>query len=117
MKISAFNNGQIQSNHPNFQARPLIIEHIFNAATIKPEDLGKASMDFVTFNGAKRYVVGILRKGLNGYNSLGDFLAARQVNSSESANMLYKRLADAVDMALTTDGKPIHLDVDYNIRP
>lgn len=118
MKISAFNNGQVQSKQANFQARPLKIDRLLTgSSTIKPEDLGKAHMDFDTFRGAKMYVVGILRKGLNGYNSLGDFITCAQEKNPAKARTRYQKLNTAVDKALTTDGEPIHLDINYNIRP
>jgi hypothetical protein len=119
MKIiaaNAYQNQLSRSNQPNFQARSLIIEDVFGApTTIQPEALGKAYKAFEAFDGAKAYIVGILKQELNTYKYYSsDSLVCRIIKDKTDASAAHTRLVNAVNMALTTDGPPIHLDNNYN---
>lgn len=113
MKVSAFSNGQVQSNRPNFSSRAIIIENLRGGITIKPEDLGLAGRCLGDFKEGLTYV-GILNKGVEYAEYAGDFTVVAGVKDSSAAQDIYNRVNTLLDMAQKTDGPPIRVDGNFN---
>lgn len=113
MKISAFNNGQTQSNRPNFQSRAIEVGDVLGRTLIKPGEHGSVGQCIGSFRDGLT-CVGILPKGLDYAENVGDFLVAAGVKDANEAQGMYQRVNALLDMAQTTDGPPICVDGKFN---
>lgn len=109
MKVSAFNNGQTQSNSQNFNSRAIEVRSVLGGTIIEPGEHGLAGQCIGSFKDGLA-CVGILNKGVDCAEHAGDFLVAAGVKDTNEAQGMYQRVKTLLDMARTTDGEPILVD-------